>query len=57
LSYREVVALLRRVIRDHDVVGIDIVELCPNPAAKASDFLAAKLLYQFLTDLYASKQP
>lgn len=57
LSYREVVSLLRRVIRDHEVVGIDIVELCPNPAAKASDFLAAKLLYQFLTDLYASKQP
>lgn len=56
LSYREVMALLRRVVRDHKVVGIDIVELCPNTGAKASDFLAAKLLYQFLSELYAHKE-
>ena len=54
LSYREVMGLLRRVIREHRVVGLDVVELCPNPAAKASDFLAAKLIYQFLSELYAN---
>ena len=56
LSYREVMALLRRVIREHRVVGLDVVELCPNPAAKASDFLAAKLIYQFLSELYAKPE-
>lgn len=56
LNYREVLSLLRRVVREHEVVGLDIVELCPNPAAKASDFLAAKLLYQFLSELYALKE-
>ena len=56
LSYREVLNLLRRVIREHKVVGLDVVELCPNPHAKASDFLAAKLVYQFLSELYASRE-
>ena len=56
LSYREVMTLLRRVIREHRVVGLDVVELCPNPAAKASDFLAAKLIYQFLSELYAKPE-
>lgn len=56
LSYREVITLLRRVIKDHRVVGLDVVELCPNPTAKASDFLAAKLIYQFLSELYTDKE-
>ena len=56
LSYREVITLLRRVIKEHRVVGLDVVELCPNPTAKASDFLAAKLIYQFLSELYADKE-
>lgn len=55
LSYREVMALLRRVIREHKVVGLDVVELCPNPAAKASDFLAAKLIYQFLSEQFTDR--
>lgn len=55
LSYREVMGLLRRVVSEHEVVGLDVVELCPNPSAKASDFLAAKLIYQFLSELYARR--
>lgn len=57
LSYREVMGLLKRIIREHRVVGLDVVELCPNPMAKASDFLAAKLIYQFLSEIYAAKPP
>lgn len=57
LSYREVMGLLKRIIREHRVVGLDVVELCSNPMAKASDFLAAKLIYQFLSELYAAKPP
>jgi len=53
LTYRQVMGLLRRVIREHNVVGLDVVELCPNPMAKASDFLAAKLIYQFLSERFA----
>lgn len=56
LSYREVISLLRRIIEQHRVVGLDVVELCPNPSAKASDFLAAKLIYQFLSLLYVDRK-
>lgn len=56
LNYREVMGLLRRIIREHRVVGIDVVELCPNPAAKASDFLAAKLVYQLLSEVFAQRE-
>ncbi len=40
---------LRKVIEKRNLVGFDIVELCPNTDDKASDFLAAKLLYKLLT--------
>ena len=30
-------------------MGFDIVELCPNPHDKSSDFLAAKLYYKMLS--------
>ncbi len=55
LSYRDVLDLLKAVADEHHVVGFDIVELCPNEVNKAPDFLAAKLLYQFLSLLYAGK--
>ena len=37
-----------------NVVGFDIVELCPNPTEKSSDFLAAKLYYKMLSYKFAS---
>lgn len=40
---------LRRVIEKKNLVGFDIVELCPRRNEKSSDFLAAKLLYKILT--------
>ncbi len=48
LSWYEVLELLRKVISAKDVVGFDVVELCPNGASRASDFLAAKLIYKLL---------
>ena len=48
LQWHPTLAFLRQVFAQRHVVGFDIVELCPNPAAKASDFLAAKLLYRLL---------
>lgn len=56
LAYRDVLDLLSAVAEEHHVVGFDLVELCPNDVNKAPDFLAAKLLYQFLSLLYAGKR-
>ncbi len=48
LQWYETLELLRRVNEEKNVVGFDIVELCPNPNEKSSDFLAAKLYYKLL---------
>jgi agmatinase len=40
--------LLRRLFRERNVAGFDIVELCPNATDRAPDFMAAKLLYTLL---------
>ncbi|HEX9886885.1 MAG TPA: agmatinase [Longimicrobiales bacterium] len=39
---------LRRVFREREVVGCDVVELAPIPGLNAPDFLAAKLVYKLL---------
>jgi agmatinase len=49
LFWYETLRFLKRVFNEKNVVGFDIVELCPNPADKSSDFLAAKLYYKMLS--------
>jgi agmatinase len=49
LFWNETLHFLRRVFSEKNVVGFDIVELCPNPNEKSSDFLAAKLYYKMLS--------
>ncbi|HUT30254.1 MAG TPA: agmatinase [Sedimentisphaerales bacterium] len=49
LFWYDVLALLRTVFEKRQVVGFDVVELCPNEHSKASDFLAAKLIYKLLS--------
>ncbi|MCB1194678.1 agmatinase [bacterium] len=49
LAWYDVLYLLKKVFSTKEVVGFDIVELCPNSANKAPDFLAAKLLYKMLS--------
>jgi agmatinase len=49
LRYYEVLHFLRSVFAHYNVVGFDVVELCPNPNERASDFLAARLIYQLMT--------
>lgn len=49
LLWYETLDFLRQVFEEKNVVGFDIVELCPNPKEKSSDFLAAKLYYKMLT--------
>lgn len=51
LLWYETLAFLKHVITNRKVVGFDVVELCPNPLNKASDFLSAKLVYKLLSYL------
>jgi len=44
--------LLNRVIEEKNVVGFDVVELCPIPGNIASDFMAAKLVYKMLGRIF-----
>ncbi|WP_347173791.1 agmatinase [Polaribacter uvawellassae] len=54
LFYYETLEFLKKVFEEKNVVGFDMVELCPNPAEKSSDFLAAKLYYKMLSYKFAS---
>jgi len=49
LCWYGVLALLKAVFQKTNVVGFDVVELCPDSRNKAPDFLAAKLIYKALT--------
>jgi agmatinase len=55
LLYYETLEFLRLVFDERNVVGFDMVELCPNKNEKSSDFLAAKLFYKMLSYKFASK--
>ena len=49
LLWYETLEFLNKIFKEKNVVGFDIVELCPNPQEKSSDFLAAKLYYKMLS--------
>jgi agmatinase len=55
LLYYETLEFLKLVFDERNVVGFDMVELCPNKNEKSSDFLAAKLFYKMLSYKFASK--
>lgn len=52
LGWYQVLEFLKIVSREKDIVGFDVVELCPNPQARASDFTAAKLVYKLLSYIF-----
>ncbi|MHC4396788.1 MAG: agmatinase [Planctomycetota bacterium] len=49
LLWYDVLVLLRAISNKKNIVGFDVVELCPDPRNKAPDFLAAKLIYKLLS--------
>ncbi len=53
-EYSELMNFLRDVIKNRNVVGFDVVELCPTESNKAPDFVAAKIIYQLLSYRFAS---
>jgi agmatinase len=48
LDWYQVTSLIRAVAEHKKIVGMDVVELLPQPGDHASDFLAAKLIYKCL---------
>jgi agmatinase len=54
LDWYQVTALLEQVAMRSRVVAFDVVELLPTPGQWASDFLAAKLVYRFLGQIFAN---
>jgi len=49
LQWYPTLEFLKKLIERKNLVGFDVVELCPNPKERSSDFLASKLLYKILT--------
>jgi agmatinase len=55
LTWYPVLNLLWEVVRQRQVVGFDVMELCPLPGHVASDFLAAKLVFKLLGYVFARR--
>lgn len=53
LFWYETLDFLKQVFAEKNVVGFDIMELCPNKNDKSSDFVAAKLYYKMLSYKFA----
>jgi agmatinase len=52
-DYFDIMMFLRHVAETRNIVGFDVVELCPSEVNKAPDFIAAKIIYQLLSYLFA----
>ena len=52
LGWYEMINLLKMLTERKNILGFDIVELCPQPGNHAPDFLAAKLCYKLLGFIY-----
>ena len=52
LDWYTLIGLMRRVVRERNVVGMDVVELMPGKHNRAPDFLAAKLIYRTLSMVF-----
>jgi agmatinase len=51
-DYFELMHFLRDVAAKRNIVGFDVVELCPSPGSKFPDFVAAKVIYQLLSYIF-----
>jgi agmatinase len=52
LQWYPVIELLEHVIKNHNIIGADVVELSPIPGMIAPDFMAAKLVWKMTEMLY-----
>ena len=49
LQWYPTLQFIEKVFRSKNVVGFDVVELCPQEDSKVSDVMAASLVYKMLT--------
>ncbi|OGF97624.1 MAG: agmatinase, partial [Candidatus Glassbacteria bacterium RBG_16_58_8] len=54
LDWYQVTGIIRRVFEERVVVGMDVVELCPQPHQHAAVFTVAKMIFKAMCYLYAS---
>lgn len=52
-EYYEIMHFLKDVAGKRNIVGFDVVELCPSAVNKTPDFVAAKVIYQLLSYIFA----
>ncbi|MFH1798220.1 MAG: agmatinase [Candidatus Omnitrophota bacterium] len=52
LLWYQVIGFLKTVAEQRNIIGFDVVELCPNEKNKAPDFIAAKLIYKLLSYIF-----
>jgi len=48
LGWYDTLKVMKKVAEKRNIVGFDVVELCPNPENKSPDFTAAKLAYKMM---------
>lgn len=56
LDWKTAMKLLKQVAKEKEIVGFDVVELCPQKGNSAPDYLAAKLVYKLLSYIFRNKQ-
>ena len=56
MTWRQVIDFVDYVNKHKEIVGFDVVELCPNPQEKSSDVLAAVLVYKIISKIWKQRQ-
>jgi len=56
LDWYTLIKLIELVVREKNVVGMDVTELLPNPANRSPDFMAAKLVYRVLSMIFTKRK-
>lgn len=49
IDWYMLIGLIRQVVSEKRIVGLDVIGLVPHPSHPAADFLAAKLVYRILS--------
>lgn len=55
LLFNDIIEFVETIAQKVNIVGFDVVELCPNKGNKAPDYLAAKLIYRVLSIVFSNK--
>ena len=56
LLWYETLDFLKELVYEKNLVGFDVVELCPIPGLVAPDFLAARLIYKIISYMVNKKR-